>query len=67
VPDIGGTDACKLLTSRHPELLVLLVSVEHHDTHVSRRSGAAAFANKQDLSARLLREVWRTARARRRR
>jgi hypothetical protein len=34
--------------------------VEDPDTQVMRSCGAAAFARKQELSTRLLRDVWRT-------
>lgn len=62
MPGIGGIEAARLLTARHPELVVLLVSLEEPDSDVMRSCGASAFINKRDLSTRVLREVWRDAR-----
>jgi DNA-binding NarL/FixJ family response regulator len=56
---MGGAEAARLLTARDPHVVVLLVSVEELDAELVRSCGAAAFAHKRELSARLLREVWR--------
>jgi DNA-binding NarL/FixJ family response regulator len=60
MPGMDGIEATRVITGRHPEVVVLLVSVEDPDTQVMRSCGAAAFARKQELSTRLLRDVWRT-------
>jgi DNA-binding NarL/FixJ family response regulator len=59
MPGMGGVEASRLITGRHPGLVVLLVSVEEPDTGLLESSGAAAFLRKQDLSPRRLRELWR--------
>jgi DNA-binding NarL/FixJ family response regulator len=58
MPGMGGIEATRALTARHPEVVVLLVSVEEPDTAVIQSCGAAAFARKQDLSGGLLHRVW---------
>jgi two-component system, NarL family, invasion response regulator UvrY len=59
MPGIGGMEAARVLTDRHPEVVVLLISVEEApDPHVLRSCGAAAFAGKQELRPALLRKVW---------
>jgi DNA-binding NarL/FixJ family response regulator len=60
MPGMGGIEATRVLAARDPEVVVLLVSVEEPDTRLIRSCGTAAFARKQDLSIRLLRDVWRT-------
>jgi two-component system, NarL family, invasion response regulator UvrY len=59
MPGMDGVEATRLLTARHPEVVVLLVSVEEPDPQLMRSCGAAAFARKQELSTQLLRDVWR--------
>jgi two-component system, NarL family, invasion response regulator UvrY len=60
MPGMSGIEATRGLIDRHPEVVVLLISVEEApDPHVLRSCGAAAFAWKQQLSPALLREVWR--------
>jgi two-component system, NarL family, invasion response regulator UvrY len=57
MPGMGGIEAARVLTTRHPEVVVLIVSVEEPDPAVIQSSGAA-FARKEGLSTGLLREVW---------
>jgi DNA-binding NarL/FixJ family response regulator len=59
MPGMDGVETTRLLVARHPEVVVLLISVEEPDAELMRSRGAAAFARKGDLSKRLLREVWR--------
>ena len=58
MPGMGGVEATRVLTARHPELVVLLVSLEVPDSELMRSCGAAAFLRKQQLTPRALREVW---------
>jgi DNA-binding NarL/FixJ family response regulator len=60
MPGMGGVEATRVLTARHPEVVVLLVSVEDPDPQIIQSCGAAAAARKQELSTSLLRDVWRT-------
>jgi hypothetical protein len=55
---MGGVQAAQLITRRHPEIVVVIVSVEAPEERVLRSSGAAAFVRKQMLSPRLIRELW---------
>jgi DNA-binding NarL/FixJ family response regulator len=60
MPGVGGIEAARLLTARHPELVVLLISVEQApDPSVLPSCGAVVFVRKQELSPAVLREVWR--------
>jgi DNA-binding NarL/FixJ family response regulator len=61
MPGMGGIEACRVLTGRHPEIVVVLISVEEDlDSEVLRSSGAAEFISKPTLSPAVLREVWRS-------
>ena len=59
MPGLGGLEATRLITSRHPHIVVLIVSVEEPHAHLLRSSGAAAFTRKQDLAPRVLMDLWR--------
>jgi len=59
MPGIGGIEAASLILNRHPEIVVVLVSVEVPETHGLTASGAAAFLHKRQLSPRALLDVWR--------
>jgi DNA-binding NarL/FixJ family response regulator len=59
MPGIGGIEATRRLTARHPDVVVVLISLEEPDPTVVRSSGAAAFLSKRDLSTRALQAVWR--------
>jgi DNA-binding NarL/FixJ family response regulator len=58
MPGMNGVETCRRLTARHPELVVVLVSVEEPDETLTRDCGAVAFLRKQRLSPSRLREVW---------
>jgi two-component system invasion response regulator UvrY len=59
MPGIGGVEACRVITERHPEIVVVLISVEEAlDPQVLRSCGAAEFVPKMRLSPALLQEVW---------
>ena len=60
---IGGIEACRLITERHPEVAVVIISVEDPpDAQLPQPCAAVAFVRKEDLSTRMLREFWRHAR-----
>ncbi len=59
MPGMGGIEATRHLSERHPGVVVVLVSVEEPDAVAQRACGAAAFVRKHQLCPRLLREVWR--------
>ena len=60
MPGMGGLEATRRLTARHPDLVVLLVSVEVPEPELMRSSGAAAFLRKQQLTRQVLTDVWRS-------
>jgi DNA-binding NarL/FixJ family response regulator len=58
MPGIGGVEATRRIVARHPETVVLLVSVEVPEIELMQGCGAAAFLRKQQLSTHTLTEVW---------
>lgn len=58
MPGIGGIEACRLIAARHPEIVVIICSVEDPDPEVARTCGAARFVRKSELSPRTLRAIW---------
>jgi DNA-binding NarL/FixJ family response regulator len=57
MPGMGGIEAGRLLAERHPEIVVIITSIEEpRPTTFGGR--AAVFIRKQELSPRLLRKVW---------
>jgi len=58
MPGIGGVEATRRLTARHPDLVVLLISLEVPEPELMRSCGAAAFLHKQQLTPTALRAVW---------
>lgn len=62
MPGMGGIEATRLITGRHPGLVVLLVSIEAPDESLMDSCGASAFLRKQQLSPRVLAEIWNTHR-----
>jgi DNA-binding NarL/FixJ family response regulator len=60
MPGLGGIEACRVLKERHPEIVVVLISVEDAlDPQVLQSCGAAEFVPKMKLSPAVLQEVWR--------
>ena len=59
MPGIGGIEACRLMVERRPDVVVVLVSVEEPNIPALTSCGAVAFVQKQELTRRFLREVWR--------
>jgi CheY-like chemotaxis protein len=59
MPGMGGVAAARMIAARHPDVVVVLVSVELPEEEHLRASGATAFLHKRDLSPRALAEVWR--------
>lgn len=62
MPSMDGIEACRLLVERHPEVVVVITSVEDPNPAVLESCGAAAVVRKQDLSPRRLAALWRELR-----
>ena len=60
LPDVSGIEICSAITDRHPDIVVLICSVEELDPRLAYECGAARAVHKQHLSPRLLLEVWST-------
>jgi len=57
---MDGLEATKLITTAHPDTMVILVSTytEADMPPTARRCGAAAYVNKDELSPRVIRRIW---------
>ncbi len=60
MPGMGGVEATRILTARHPDVGVVLVSLEEPELRVMESCGAFAFLSKRDLSTRTLTDTWRS-------
>jgi DNA-binding NarL/FixJ family response regulator len=61
MPGIGGVEATRQIKSRHPEIVVILTSVEEAaDEALQRSCGASGFIRKRDFSPAALLDLWRT-------
>jgi DNA-binding NarL/FixJ family response regulator len=58
MPGMGGIEASRRLTASHPEIVVVLVSVDGNDANGLHSCGAATLLRKQQLSPRALRAAW---------
>src|SRR5690349_14889730 len=59
MPGMGGVAACRTIKRQHPDIAVVICSVEDPEAAVIQASGADAFIRKQELSPRRLQELWR--------
>ncbi len=57
---MDGIEATRRITQAHPATMVILVSTYAVDDlpPTARRSGAAAYVNKDELSPRVVRQLW---------
>ena len=60
MPGIGGIEASRRIRDRHPEIVVILASVEDPTPEALAESGATTVVHKRSLSAGVLMDVWRT-------
>jgi DNA-binding NarL/FixJ family response regulator len=61
MPGIGGIEAARSIAERHPELMVVLISVhgeEELSPELIEHGNSAAFVLKQNLRPHVLRELW---------
>jgi two-component system invasion response regulator UvrY len=62
MPGIGGIETARRICATHPDVVVVLISVEKGlaTRPEVAESGAAAFVRKQDLGPSMLRNLWQT-------
>jgi two-component system, NarL family, invasion response regulator UvrY len=62
MPGMDGVQTAKRIKERHPNVVVVLISIEDPANVPAgvRECGAAAFVRKQDFRPRLLRSLWVT-------
>jgi two-component system, NarL family, invasion response regulator UvrY len=60
MPGIGGIEATRALSQGHPNLRIVLISVENRDELPAGvdQCGAVAFVRKQELRPQRLHELW---------
>ena len=60
MPGIGGIETARRISAAHPEIVVVLISVEDPVDlpSAAMSSGAVALVRKQDFGAMLLQELW---------
>ena len=60
MPGMDGVETSRRLSAAHPELVIVLISLEDPPSAASTaaESGAATFARKQDFGPALLRDLW---------
>jgi two-component system, NarL family, invasion response regulator UvrY len=61
MPGLGGIEAARTIAERHPDVMIVLISV-HGEEELPRelveRGRPAAFVHKQNLRPHVLRELW---------
>jgi DNA-binding NarL/FixJ family response regulator len=62
MPGIGGVEAARRIAVRHPDALVVLISVETPRPETLAGLAGAVFLDKRRLSPRALAELWRARR-----
>jgi two-component system, NarL family, invasion response regulator UvrY len=60
MPDMDGIETTRRIKAAHPEVVVVLISIEHQSNIPAEAgdSGAATLVRKQDFKPRLLRDLW---------
>ena len=59
MPGIGGIEVARQLAKTHPEVVVVLISIEERiDVPSAAQLDAVPFVRKQDFGPRLLRRLW---------
>jgi DNA-binding NarL/FixJ family response regulator len=60
MPGCGGVEAARRITAAHPEMVVVLISIEDSEefSEDALTSGAVAFVRKQDFGPAMLRSIW---------
>jgi len=59
MPGMGGIEASRRIRDRHPQIVVVLASVEDPTPEVLAASAATTVVHKRELSPAVLMDVWR--------
>lgn len=64
MPGMGGIETAQRICERHPDIVVVLISVDESPAiePTIESSGAAALVRKRELGPAMLRRLWRTYR-----
>jgi two-component system, NarL family, invasion response regulator UvrY len=62
MPGMGGIETARRIAAAHPDIVVVLISIEDlvDVPSAAHACGAAALVRKQDFGATLLRHLWET-------
>jgi DNA-binding NarL/FixJ family response regulator len=60
MPGVNGLQTARRITERHPEVVVVLVSMEAAPPAAVAASGAAVLVRKQEFGPATLRRLWQT-------
>jgi two-component system invasion response regulator UvrY len=62
MPGIDGIETARRICATHPDVVVVLISVDKRAAFrpAAEASGAAALVRKQDLGPAMLRDLWQT-------
>src|SRR5215207_3342265 len=62
MPGMDGIETAQRISERHPDVVVVLISVEESPAIASavERSGAAVLVRKQEFGPAMLRHLWQT-------
>jgi DNA-binding NarL/FixJ family response regulator len=62
MPGIGGIEAARRIAGEHPEVVVVLISVDDRESiaEAAASSGAAELIGKQRFGPSMLRQLWAT-------
>ena len=59
MPGMSGIEAARLLVAKHPDVVVVLISIEERiDVPSAAQLDAVPLVRKQDFGPRLLRRLW---------
>jgi two-component system, NarL family, invasion response regulator UvrY len=60
MPGMSGLETARRIADRHPDIVLVLVSVEEPPAVAVERSGAAVLVRKQEFGPSVLRRLWST-------
>jgi two-component system invasion response regulator UvrY len=58
MPGMNGVETARRLSRAHPELVIVLISLDERSDVAAAESGAVTFVRKQDFKPSMLRTLW---------